>query len=477
MHRIPVRFAAVVLVGIWPAVVPARASASDEDSVALIVAAGRQALLERHLTEAVRVFRKGLNEHPADNRLRLELGRAYFEMGEDGHAIRLFREILRAQPEDRATRLELAGALGFRGEYQASSDIYRDLLGVDAADEAAAIGLASNLLHEKRPSEARGVVVESLLLHSDSLRLQEYRDRIDRGTLWGEEREGRRALNQVQAYAAYFNDSNGNHSWRSGQRMDLYLRPGLSSSFNLEENLEYRAAHTFEAFENSAGEIHWKVRGWMVVSAGAGAVRFNDRSVQPTYQTSAAFQLPKNFIVGGSFSRIPVLPNGEATEHKITARGWETFGRWNRGPWQVSVTGSRQHYSDQNLGTRETVEGLRDWRVRGVRLELGYRYRHYGFDNDPGEGYFAPDSYQSHLAVGGVRFQPRRWYHGEVLVRGGFESIGAGGGFSPAWEINVRNEVALRDWTMQLDYARYHLAQETGAFRADTGQLGIAYHF
>ena len=476
MATIHLRMAATVHAGIG-LIGPTLARSFEEDSTLKILAAGRQAMLERHLTDAVRILRQGLNDHSTDNRIRFELGRAYLATGEDGPAIRLFREILREQPADRATKLELARALGFRGEYRASSDIYLDLLGLDTADESAAIGLASNFLHQKRASEASAVVTQALLMHPDSVLLQEYKDRLERGKLGGEERAVTSAPNLVEAYADYFHDSNGNHAWRSGQRMGLYLRPGLTSSFNFEEDLQYRTAHTFEAFETSTGEFHWRAREWMAISGGAGAVRFNDRDVQATYQSAAAFQLPGGVIAGGGFSRSPNLPNAESTEHKIIAQGWETFARWNKGPWHVSVTGSRQHYSDQNLGTRETAEGLRDWRVHRVRLELGYRYRRYAYDNDPGDGYFAPASYQSHLAQGNVHFRLTRYYRGEVQVRGGFESSKDDGSFNPAWEINVRNELILKNWTMQLNYEKCRLVQDTGAYRAETGQFEITYHF
>ena len=65
---------------------------------------------------------------PQDNRLRLELGRAYLSSGADGRAIRLFREILRTEPDNRLAKLELARAFGYGHQYGRSDEIYKELL-------------------------------------------------------------------------------------------------------------------------------------------------------------------------------------------------------------------------------------------------------------------------------------------------------------------------------------------------------------
>lgn len=135
-----------------------RAFATDEDFIQRVLAAGQRAMLERHYGQAVHVLRNGLRDHPEDNRLRLELGRAYLSSGADGRAIRLFREILRSEPDNRLAKLELARALGYGHQYRSSDEIYKELLSANAADETAAIGLASNLLDQQRSSEARDVV-------------------------------------------------------------------------------------------------------------------------------------------------------------------------------------------------------------------------------------------------------------------------------------------------------------------------------
>ena len=453
------------------------AFASDEDSIQRALAAGQQAMLERHYGQAVHVLRNGLEDHPEDNRLRLELGRAYLSSGADGRAIRLFREILRTEPDNRLAKLELARALGYGQQYGSSDEIYKELLKANEADETAAIGLASNLLHQQRSSEARDVVDRALTFHLNSLRLQEYKDRIESGRLGGEERELVAARNLVEMDADYVNDSSKNHSWRSLQRLDFGIRPGLTNRLLFEQQFQHGFDDSFEVVETFHEELRWRLRESLLFSAGGGAVRFDNADVHAIYDTSLAFQPMRHLVLGAAFSRVPIIPDAEASEHRLTAQGWEVFSIWTPARWQINLHGSRQRYSDGNIGSRQSAEVSRELGTPRLTFELGYRYQHYGFDQELAHGYFSPNSYQSHLAMVGVRFHPGRRYRGEFLVRSGLESPAAGSDFSAAWEIHVRNEVLLGNWTLDLDYSKYDLVQETGAFRADAGRFAFTYHF
>jgi hypothetical protein len=212
-------------------------------------------------------------------------------------------------------------------------------------------------------------------------------------------------------------------------------------------------------------------------SARGGAVRFDNTDVHAIYDTSLAFQPMRHLVVGAAFSRVPITPDAEASEHRLTAQGWEAFSIWTPARWQINVHGSRQHYSDGNIGNRQSAEVIREFGAPRLAFAAGYRYQHYGFAQEFAHGYFSPNSYQSHLAMASVRFRPGRRYRGEFLVRSGVESPAAGSDFRAAWEIHARNEVLLGNWTLDLDYSKYHLVQETGAFRADAGRFAFTYHF
>ena len=467
-----------ILVGFYFAADGARAIACDEDPVQRVLAAGQQAMLERHYGQAVRILRRGLKDCPQDNRLRLELGRAYLSAGSDGKAIRLFREILQTEPDNRSAKLELARVLGYDFHYRRSDAIYRELLSANAADEAAAIGLASNLLHQKRSGEAREVVERALMFHANSLRLQEYEDRIEGGRLGGEEREVVVARNLVEADADYVNDSAGNHSWRAFERVDFRLRPGLTNRVLFEQQFQHSRDDPFEAVETFAEQLRWRPRESLMFSAGGGAVRYNNRDVHAIYDTSLAFQARPHLVLGAGFSRVPITPDAEASEHRLTAQGWEVFAAWAPGRWQINARGSQQHYSDENVGSRQSGEVIREVGTPRLTFEIGYRYRRSSFSEPQLEhGYFNPNSYQSHLGMAGVRSQLGKRYRGAFLVRSGLESVVAGGPFQTAWEIHARNELRLGNWTLELDYSKYHLVQDTGAFGADAGRFAFTYHF
>ena len=467
----------VILVAICFAADGTPAFAGGEDSIRRVLAAGQQAMLERHFGRAIHVLRNGLKDHPEDNRLRLELGRAYLSAGANGRAIRLFREILGAEPNNRLANLELARALSNSRKYEASNEIYRELVSANAADEAAAIGLASNLLHQQRPAEARDVVTRALTFHSNSLRLQEYKDRIESGRLGGEEPERFAPPNLVKMDADYVNDSAGNHSWRSLQRVDFGLRPGLTNRFLFEQRFQHSRDDSFEAVETFAEEIRWRPRESIMFSAGGGAVRFSNRDVHAIYDTSLAFQPRQHWVLGAGFSRVPIIPDAEATEQRLTAQGWEAFAIWTPPHWQVNVRWSRQHYSDKNIASRQSAEAIREWGTPRLTFETGYRYRRYSFDRELEHGYFSPNSYQSHLAMAGVGSRLGKRYRGAFQVRSGLESVAADSPFRVAWEIYARNEVLLGNWTLELDYSKYHVAQDTGAFDADAGRFAFTYHF
>ena len=275
-----------------------RLLATQDDPIERILAAGQQAMWEGHGGRAVHILRAGLKMHPDDNRLRLDLGRAYLLSRSDGQALRLFRDILAVEPDNRLAKLEMARALGYRQEYAASNRIYGDLLLGNEADETAGIGLASNLLHQQRSSEALDFVARALKFHPNSLRLQEYKDRIESGRFGGEERD--RALNQnlAEMRVEYVNDSAGNHSWRSQQRLDISLKPSLTDRIIFEQQFQHSRDDSFEAVETMTQDLRWRPIESLVLSAGGGAVRYNNHDVHALYDTSLAFQPRQHFLIG-----------------------------------------------------------------------------------------------------------------------------------------------------------------------------------
>ena len=71
MGRLQRLVTAVIVVAVCLVADGPSAFAGDEDSVGRILAASHVAMLERHYGQAVHVLRRGLKEHPEDNRLWL----------------------------------------------------------------------------------------------------------------------------------------------------------------------------------------------------------------------------------------------------------------------------------------------------------------------------------------------------------------------------------------------------------------------
>lgn len=435
------------------------------------------ASLERHYSEAIKILVAALREHSGEAALQLELGRVYLTIGEDEKAERLFQEILKKEPGNRGALLELARALAYQRRYGQSDELYRQLLAASPADEAAAIGLTSNLLHEGRRDEAAAIADSAIRYHPNSLRLLEYKDRIASGLLGGEQRVLPIAGNLFSTATDYINDSAGNHAWIGTERLDLKIRPGLTSDLHLEQQFLHGRDDPLEVVETFSERVRWRPFERLAVWAGGGAIRFDTGDVRAIYETTLTGQLAQHLLMGGTFSRIPIVPDAEAADHQLTAQGWEAFSLWTPSHWQINVRGARRHYTDGNIGEQEWAEALHQWTTEKVDYFGGYRFRHYGFNQDVAHGYFSPDNYQSHQAVLGAMFHPGRRYRAEIMTRVGVESIASGADFQAAWEINARNQLTLGHWDLELDYSRYHMAQVTGAFKADAARFEFAYHF
>jgi tetratricopeptide (TPR) repeat protein len=441
------------------------------------LARAQSAALERHYAEAIKILRAALREHPGEVALQLDLGRAYLATGDDGKAQRLFTEILNEEPGNRGAQLELARVLAYQRHYGQSDELYRKLLAANPGDEAAAIGLTSNLMHEGRRSEAAEIADAALHYHSNSLRLLEYKDRIAQGLLGGEERTLPVAGNVFSTATDYINDSAGNHSWRGTERLELRIKPGLTNDLHIEQAFLHSLDDSREVVETFSERVRWRPLERLALSTGGGAIRFDKGDVRAIYEAILTGQASSHLLLGAGFSRMPILPDAEAAEHQLTAQGWEAFSLWTPAHWQINLRGSRRHYTDGNIGEQEWAEAFRQWTTEKVDYVGGYRFRHYGFNQDVAHGYFSPDNYQSHQATLGAVFHPSRRYRGELTAHVGAESIASGAEFHAAWEFSVRNQLTLGHWGLNLDYSRYHMAQVTGAFKADAARFEFAYHF
>lgn len=477
--------AGLLLASLWLAGEVCTVAGQENKSVEQELAASRAAIQEQHYDEAIHVLKEALGRFPGDPRLRVELGRAFLYDHQDEQAMRLFREVLSEDPSNRGAKLQLARALGYRRDYMPSDKLYRELLAANPADEAASLGLIRNLMHQRQTAEARREVERALAIHPNSLRLQEYKQQLEKGRTAARDRDsGReeprpaivRRQNRVEGSTDYFSDSGGNRSFRSSQLFEQEITRVVSNRLQVEERSLWTSQGPRANVFSGTDEVRFRVTHSFQVGAGGGAVRFADGAHRTLYRGTLIFHPAKHLWLEGGFSRFPIYPTFRAAQFDLLAEGWRSHLDWEPGSWRLNATWSKQHYSDGNRSEREQAEVLRWVGSSPLAFGAGYRFTHTTFRQDLLHGYFSPSTYQSHLGQFGVNFRPGKVFRGEYFVRMGAESI-AGAPYRAAWEVALRNRARLGSWEVGADYMYFHVTQSTGAFRAQDARLVVAYNF
>jgi hypothetical protein len=452
------------------------ARAEQGASVQQSITEAQAALRHRHYSQASRTLEDALKRFPGNLQLRLELGRVYVYQRQDSQAVEVFRAILRDDPSSREAKLELARVLSYEKKYEPANQLFRELLATNPSDEAAAIGLVRNLLFQKKKDDALREVEQALARHPNSLRLQEYRGALLKNQLpLAASREGN-ALNRLHADASYFSDTAGNRALRAGQRFDLQLGRNLTNSFHLDEKSLWVSQGPKANIISVNDEGRVRLARWLFVAGGAGIVRFADDSNRTLYRGTLILHPFKSFWLQGGFSRIPISPTFLSAQFDLLAEGWWTRLDWQPRSWRVSADFSKQHYSDSNRTQREDLEVLRWTGNSHFAVGLGYQYAHSSFTQTFTHGYFNPNQYHSHLGLGGFRFGVGKFYRGEYKVGYGAETFDQNP-YQIAWEATAQNRFVLGRLEMGADYTYFHLAQSTGAFRAQVGRVSVAYRF
>ena len=463
--------AAVLVVGEVPAT-RGQAEGSAEQSIT----AAQAALRHRHYSQAIRTLEDALKRFPEDSRLRIELGRAYVYQRRDAQAVEVFRAVLRDDPSNREAKLELARVLSYQGKYESSNQLFRDLLAMNPSDEAAVIGLVRNLLLQRKKDEARREVEQALVRHPNSLRLQEYRDDLLKNQWPLPASNERNALNRVQADGSNFSDTTGNRALRAGQSLGVQLGRNLSNSFRFDEKSLWVSQGPKANIFSFRDEGHVRLKPWLFVGAGGGMVRFADDSNRALYRGELILHPARTFWLQGGFSRIPIAPTFQAAQFDLLAEGWWARLDWQPHSWRVSADFAKQHYSDSNRTQREDAEVLRWLGNAHFAVGLGYGYTHSSFTQTFFHGYFNPNQYHNHLALGGFRFGVGKIYRGEYIGQFGAESVDASP-YQFAWQATGKNRLSLGRLELGADYTYFHVAQSTGAFRAQVGRVSLAYGF
>lgn len=440
------------------------------------IAAARAHLRKHDYSEASRVLEQALKRYPSDTQLQVELGRVYVYRRQNRRAMELFRSVLRQEPSNRTAKLELARVLSYQTKYKESDQLFRELLASDPADEAAGIGLVRNLILQGKTAEAHREVDQALAHHPNSLRLQEYKDVLQKKVPAGEDSGEEAHPNRVYGDASYFSDTTGHRSWRSAQTYNAQIVRDLTNSFRLEERSLWVSQGADANMFSGTDELRVRLGPQLLLGGGGGMVRFADGSKCALYRGELTIHPFKKFWLQGGFSRIPISPTFEAAQFDLLAEGWWSRLDWQPRKWRLSADFFKQHYSDSNRTQREDAQVLRWLGNPRFALGLGYEYTHSSFSQDLLHGYFSPNQYHSHLGVTGFTFGLGKFFRGEYLGRYGAESVSQNP-YQIAWEGTARNRFLFGGWTLSADYSYFHLAQSTGAFRAQTGRVSLAYRF
>jgi hypothetical protein len=171
-----------------------------------------------------------------------------------------------------------------------------------------------------------------------------------------------------------------------------------------------------------------------------------------------------------------VAPTAEAARLHLTGQGAFFGAEWRPGQWQFSGSLARHHYSDGNNRKEESVEAVRWFGEPRLQFGAGYGFRHLAFDANLRHGYFSPTEYHNQALIAGIRFRLGKHYRAEYMTHIGAESLMPGSNRLGA-EVFLQNRWQLKNWELGADYFYYHLAQNSGAFRAQMVRFGLNYRF
>jgi hypothetical protein len=449
--------------------------APDQGSVQ--IAAQSQEALDLHDPgKALALVQEGLRRFPDDEALQVQMARIYAYQRQDRQGIDLLNALLHKKPASRSAKLELAEIFGYRANYRQSDRLYRELLAANANDEAASLGLIHNLILEGKKTEARRELARAATLHPTSLELQRYKDYLAANP-GGE--VAQRTTNRIQTTESFFADTSANRSAYSAQTLTDQLGRNSSSRFVAEETSLWKSGGPSASVLDATEELRYRINKFVAARAGGGAVRFADGNSRLLYSSDLDFYPWNNLVLSTGFSRFPIAPTFDAAQFDLLSEGWHGRAGYNTRNSSVNGSLSLTHYSDGNHSEREWAEALRWFALSDSRFALGggYAFRHLHFPQDLNHGYFSPSQYFSHLAAVGFRMRIGKRYSGEYLGYGGGERLNSLGGYSPAGELLVKNDLTFGRWQLAADYSYFHLIQTTGAFRANALTATLGYKF
>jgi hypothetical protein len=218
------------------------------------------------------------------------------------------------------------------------------------------------------------------------------------------------------------------------------------------------------------------LKSFLSFGAGIGGARFSDGHRLVLYRAHLDYRPAERLWTYLEVERHPVAPTAEATRFDLAAQGLTLGAEWRPPRWEFKALLARHSYSDGNYRREEMLEGVRWFGAPHLQFGTGYGFRHLAFDQHLRHGYFSPTQYQNHAFVTGIRFRAGKHYRGEYMTHIGTESF-IQGNFRFSAAVSLQNRWEFKQWSLSGDYFYYHVAQSTGAYRANVFRFGLAYRF
>lgn len=448
---------------------------------------------------------------PGDSDARFGLARTAYRLGRLDASQQAYREALAADPSNRAAWLEYAKLLAELGDYAMAMetlDSYRERLGDDvvsrrqrartwalAARPTPALALVAELQpgaandyelrytrtvalhHARRPKEALESLGELTRLRPDS------KETADLGRFIHTP-----LRSSATASLAYQTDSDDVTIRRAGVAGEIVIDPHTRLFGGGDR--QRISAPTGSGFETPNGETALDYdRAWLgirhrlspiwALDAQIGSGQANGSNL--IYEVGADFQPVDEFAL-----RLWQRQDLYAVSPRAAALGIEqraNVADFHWAPdlrWTIVGRAGYATYSDDNARWQAEVAPRRAFlRTQHLNLDLGVSARWFGFNRDPGNGYYAPSRYQ--------RYAVTAFSYWKISDDDGVSLVASYGPYKDSTMAGFRNGGDIfaegffgiyRDWflNVQAGYSNYGGAG-TGAYRSRVFAVNLTRRF
>jgi len=423
-----------------------RVLAESPEDVPALVRSGMLLSWRREYDAAIARYDRALAIEPSHPRAALERAKVLSWAGRYDEAGAAFRALLAREPGNREARLGLARSLSWGGRQEEAREEYQKVLGTGAADSEALLGLAQT--HAWSGDDAKARPAYEAALEADPASKDA---RV--GLAWVDVREG-----DLAGAAAHLDLLRREYPFdpavaELGAALDRARAPWIRAGWDrLDDSDENRlTTWTLEGGlglpgttdlrfgvarydmsnlgQDGAIDSAWGVLGWVPARRHRLEARLGADVRRPSVgenDTKAIGGVLYRFPIAGTWSgrvswdrdsyrySVPIL-DALITIDAFAARTEGTFAA----SWRLEAGVGGWDLSDGNDRDALDASILRAFRVGAHTLEAGYGLRWFDWALDLDNGYFDPQNFTAHLALGRAR--------GPLGARGYYEAAAEAG--------------------------------------------------